>query len=159
MSAPAPADWQLPPGVTRSLWDYLHDPAIARDYDASLAGSALLEADLTFVEKHCPRPGRLLDLGCGTGRLLLRFAPRGYTVCGVDLSAEMLKVAAQKAAAAGVSVDLLQANLAELDCLAGGTFDAAACLFSTLGMVAGRPTRRRVVDHVFRLLRPGGVFV
>ena len=50
-------------------------------------------------------------------------------------------------------------NLAELGCLAGGGFDHAACLFSTLGMVVGADVRRRVVGHAFRLLRPGGRFI
>src|SRR5262249_57777176 len=92
-----PADWQLPPGVSRALWDYARDPAVARAYDASLAGSSLCHADLPFVGRHCPAPGRLLDLGCGTGRLLVPFARRGYRVLGVDLSAQMLAVARAKA--------------------------------------------------------------
>jgi SAM-dependent methyltransferase len=111
------------------------------------------------VEEYCPRPGRLLDLGCGTGRLLVPFARRGYRLLGVDLSAEMLAVARQKAEAAGVAGHLLRANLAELDCLCEGCFDYAACLFSTLGMVVGLAARRRVVGHAFRVLRPGGRFV
>jgi 2-polyprenyl-3-methyl-5-hydroxy-6-metoxy-1,4-benzoquinol methylase len=155
----SPADWQLPPGVSRGLWDYLHDPAVAQGYDASLAGSALVHVDQAFVERYFPTPGKLIDLGCGTGRLLLPFARRGYTVLGVDLSEEMLRVAEAKASAAGVSVQLLRANLTELDDLLGGSFDYAACLFSTLGMVSGVEQRRRVVAHAYRLLRPGGRFV
>jgi ubiquinone/menaquinone biosynthesis C-methylase UbiE len=152
-------DWQLPPGVTRGLWDYLHDPEIARTYDQSLAGSSLFAADQRFAEQYFDRPGRLIDLGCGTGRLLLSFARRGYWVLGVDLSAEMLKQAGAKADAAGVTVERLQANLVELDGLKDETFDYAACLFSTLGMVAGAAQRERVLRHVYRLLRPGGRFV
>jgi len=38
----------------------------------------------------------VLDLGCGTGRLLLAYARRGYWTLGVDLSAAMLAVAAEK---------------------------------------------------------------
>ena len=124
-----------------------------------LAGTSLLEIDLRFAERHFPRPGRLIDLGCGTGRLLLPFAERGFQVLGVDLSAEMLRIVGEKAAVAGVTVDRLQANIVELDCLADGSFDHAACLFSTLGMVSGAEARRRVVRHVHRLLRPGGTFV
>jgi SAM-dependent methyltransferase len=154
-----PADWQLPPGVTRGLWDFLHDPAVARTYDAGLADNRLVTVDQAFAEAHFDRPGRLLDLGCGTGRLLLPFARRGFWVLGVDLSEEMLAVARDKAAAAGVPVQLLKANLVELDALRDGAFDYAACLFSTLGMVIGAAERRRVVGHVFRLLRPGGRFV
>jgi ubiquinone/menaquinone biosynthesis C-methylase UbiE len=156
---PSPADWRLPPGVNRGLWDYLHDPQIARGYDASLEHSSLFRADLQFCRRHFAQPGRLIDLGCGTGRLAVAFAQRGDDVLAVDLSEEMLRVTGEKAAAAGVGVRRLKANLVELDVLADGRFDYAACLFSTLGMVAGAAERRRVIGHAHRLLRPGGRFV
>src|SRR5437870_3545018 len=112
-----PANWQLPPGVSRGLWDYLHDPGIARTYDANLANSPLLRVDQRFAERHFPKPGRLLDLGCGTGRLLLPFAKNGFWTLGVDLSEEMLRIAGEKAGAAEVPVHRLKANLVELGCL------------------------------------------
>ena len=62
----SPPDWQLPDGVNRACWDYLHNAALARGYDEALPGSALFRADEAFVVDHCP-PGRLVDLGCGTG--------------------------------------------------------------------------------------------
>jgi SAM-dependent methyltransferase len=155
----SPADWQLPPGVTRGLWSYLHDEDLAHCYDTELAECALLNVDRLFAEQHFDRSGRLIDLGCGTGRLLLPFARRGYWVLGVDLSEEMLKVASAKALAASAPVHLLRANLVELEGIGSETFDYAACLFSTLGMIAGVEARRRVVAHAFRLLRPGGKFI
>src|SRR5947209_586366 len=156
---PAPPHWQLLSGVSRGLWQYLHDDAVARRYDASLDGSALVTVDCHFVQQHCPAPGRLIDLGCGTGRLLLTLAGRGYRVVGVDLSAPMLRVAGEKAAAAGVRIERVRANLADLTCFDDAVFDYAACLFSTLGMVVGADARQSVVRHAARLLRPGGVFV
>jgi SAM-dependent methyltransferase len=155
----SPADWQLPPGVSRGLWDYLHDGELARNYDANLAGTPLLALDTKFAAEHFPIPGRLIDLGCGTGRLLLPFARRGFWVLGVDLSAEMLRVAGARAAAEGVTIHRLQANIVELDGLRDEAFDYAACLFSTLGMVMGAAERRRVIDNAYRLLRPGGRLV
>lgn len=149
----------MPAGVNRGLWDYLHNPDLARGYDIGLADCPLIRQDQCFVARHCPTGGRLLDLGCGTGRLLLDFARRGHSVVGVDLSPEMLTVAAEKAATAGIAIDLLLANLADLTCLADNSFDCAACLFSTLGMVLGEANRRRVVTYVHRLLRPGGRFI
>ena len=132
-----PPDWRMPAGVNRGLWDYLHDSDLARNYDQSLAGSSLFEADEAFVAEHCPAGGRLVDLGCGTGRLLLSFARRGHRVVGVDLSAAMLTVAADKAKGAGLAVDLVRANLVDLRCLAERSFESAVCLFSTLGMIRG----------------------
>ncbi|HMF14560.1 MAG TPA: methyltransferase domain-containing protein [Gemmataceae bacterium] len=157
--ARSPADWQLPPGVSREAWDYIHSPEVAQKYDARLAGSSLLSADLEVARKHFAVPGRLIDLGCGTGRLLLDFAGRGFDVTGVDLSEEMLRVAASKIAQAGLRVQLLKANLVELNALADEAFDYAACLFSTLGMIDGCEQRRQTIAHVYRLLRPGGKFL
>jgi SAM-dependent methyltransferase len=156
---PSPPDWNLPQGVSRELWDYAHDADVARRYDEVLAGTSLLAADLRFADRHFNKPGRLVDLGCGTARLLLPFAKRGFWAVGVDLSAEMLRIVGEKAAAAGLTVHRLQANLVQLDGLADATFDCAACLFSTLGMIHGDRARQQVVDHAYRLLRPGGVFV
>jgi SAM-dependent methyltransferase len=156
---PAPADWQLPPGVDRGLWDYLHDRALAQGYDAALADSPLFHFDQQFAEEHFDRPGRLIDLGCGTGRLLIPLARRGYWVLGVDLSEAMLEIVEGKARAAAVAVHRIKANLVELDAVCDRSFDYASCLFSTLGMIAGTEARQRVVAHVHRLLRPGGRFV
>jgi ubiquinone/menaquinone biosynthesis C-methylase UbiE len=154
-----PADWQLPPGVTRALWQSLHDPDVARSYDARLAGTPLVAIDQQFVLTHCRPPGALLDLGCGTGRLSLTLAAHGYRPVGVDLSPEMLRVFGEKARAAAINIPRLCANLVELRCIDDATFDHAACLFGTLGLVSGDEARRKVVGHAFRVLRPGGTFV
>jgi SAM-dependent methyltransferase len=152
-----PADWQLPPGVSREVWDYLHDSTVARRYDESLVGTPLLDLDLQFVKRHCPTPGRVIDLGCGTGRVAIALARLGHAVTAVDLSADMLRVAGEKAA--GVRLDRVQANIVELDGFRDATFDAAICLFATLGMVAGAEARRRAVGHAYRLLKPGGLLI
>jgi SAM-dependent methyltransferase len=152
-------DWQLPPGTDRGLWDYVSSNRVAREYDAALAGTPLLGTDLRFCERHFPSPGRLIDLGCGTGRLLVHFARRGYFGLGVDLSDAMLDVVREKVEPERLAIDLLRANLVELDQVSTSGFDYAACLFSTLGMIRGAENRRRFLGHVRRILKPGGVFV
>jgi SAM-dependent methyltransferase len=145
--------------VSRGLWDYLHDAAIARDYDDKILSTPLAVADVRFAEEQFPRPGRLIDLGCGTGRLLIPFARHGFWVLGVDLSEPMLRVAGERAKAENVDIRLLKANLVELESIADQSFDYAACLFSTLGMIVGSAARQRFLRQVFRILRPGGKFV
>jgi ubiquinone/menaquinone biosynthesis C-methylase UbiE len=152
-------DWRLPPGVSRGLWEYLHDPSVARNYDQSLAASSLFAVDQRFTEQYFDRPGRLIDLGCGTGRLLALFARRGCWVLGIDLSEEMLKQVGEREAREEVVIHRLKANLVQLDGLRDEAFDYAACLFSTLGMIHAAEQRQRVLEHAYRLLRPGGRFV
>ncbi|HWY85447.1 MAG TPA: methyltransferase domain-containing protein [Gemmataceae bacterium] len=152
-------DWQLPPGVSRALWDHLHDPASARLYDRQLADTPLLALDIQYVRHWCRPPGSIIDLGCGTGRLAIVLAGKGYRPVAVDLSPEMLRVLGDKAASLGLDIPRVQANLVELDAIADQSFDHAACLFSTLGLIEGSAHRRRFLQHVYRLLRPGGVFV
>src|SRR4051794_21133260 len=98
------ADWQLPPGVNRALWDCLHDPEAARHYDERLLGTPLLALDQAFVLEQCRPPGRVLDMGAGTGRLSLTLAQHGYQPVAVDLSPEMLKVLGRRARELGIDV-------------------------------------------------------
>lgn len=150
-------DWQLPPGVDRGLWDYLHAADMVEGYDEQMRASPLAAADVGFCERTFPTPGRLVDLGCGTGRLCRHFAAKGYDCVGVDLSDEMLAKARE--AARGFPVEFVRANLVDLSELPAEPFDYAACLFSTLGMVRGVDNRAKVVANAFRLLKPGGRFV
>lgn len=159
MVSPSRPDWNLPPGVSRGLHDYFRSPDIAQSYDANLEGTPLLRLDLDFFRKHCPAPERLLDLGCGTGRLAIPLALQGASVVAVDLSVPMLQVLRSRAREAGARVDCVAANIVDLAFLPDSSFDSIACLFGTLGLVQGRENRRRVLAHVARLLRPGGKFV
>ncbi len=149
-------DWRLPPGVSRSLWEFAHDRQIARDEERHLADAPLLEFDRQTVARWFATPGKLIDLGCGTGRSLVDFSERGFECVGVDLSVESLAVASERTRAAGCTVVLLQANLCALKCLPEGQFDYALLLFGTLGMVSGHEHRRQVLTHARRLLKSGG---
>lgn len=158
-------DWQLPPGVDRGLWDYLYSGEMVRWYDDQMAASPLARADVEFCERAFPAVGRLLDMGCGTGRLCLHFAAGGYDCVGVDLSEEMLVRAGENLQALPVqragsgAARFIRGNLVDLSELADDSFDYAACLFSTLGMIRGAENRAKVVANAFRLLKPGGRFV
>jgi ubiquinone/menaquinone biosynthesis C-methylase UbiE len=154
MSVP---DWRLPRGVSRSVWEFAHDRSIARDEDRHLAEAPLLEFDRETVTGWFATPGKLIDLGCGTGRSLAEFSGRGFECVGVDLSRESLAVAAERTANAAPPVVLVQTNLCDLDCFNDARFDYALLLFGTLGMVSSHEHRRQVLEHVQRILKPGGL--
>jgi SAM-dependent methyltransferase len=151
-----PPDWRLPRGVNAALWRYAHTPRLADEEDAYFRGHPLFETDRRLLDERFETPGRLVDLGCGTGRHALRFAARGFGVTAVELSPEMLRAVAAKAIAAGVAVLPVRANLCELGCFGDATFDYALSMFSTLGMIRGAGARRQALAETFRVLRPGG---
>lgn len=151
--------WQLPRGVTRSLWEYTHAEHIATEYDEYFADNQLFDFDEQVIARHFRLPGLVADLGCGTGRALVPLARRGFRTLGIDLSDHMLRMVAEKANRENLRIHRIRANLVDLNFLRDSSFDYALCLFSTLGMIRGRENRKCVLDHVFRILKPGGLFV
>lgn len=150
-------DWQLPPGVDRGLHDYMRSGDMVAGYDAMMAASPLAAFDVRFCARWFDKPGRLIDLGCGTGRLAKAFVPRGFGYVGVDLSDEMLKAAI--ADSMWGDILFIKENLVELTDNVSGPFEYAACLFSTLGMVRGHDHRLKVLRNAAAVLRPGGRLV
>ena len=73
--------------------------ALAARYDA-LTADVDHAAWADYLEKHFARCGQpvhtVLDLACGTGTMTCLLAERGYETIGVDRSADMLAVAAEK---------------------------------------------------------------
>ncbi len=144
--------------IQPSTWRYINSSRVARDYDRFFATNQLFEFDHKLLNRWFDRPGRLLDLGCGSGRHVVQFVRQGFPVVGVDLSAEMLKVAADKLARLNLSAQLVRVHLLDVHRqLPRASFDYAICMFSTLGLVAGRRNRYRLLARIRQLLKPGGL--
>jgi SAM-dependent methyltransferase len=158
-----PPDWQLPPGVTPGLWEYLHDPILAQQYLGKVSDSPFAQADQRFVQKHLPIPCTVIDLGCGPGRSLLPLYQRGFHYTGVDLSEHMLEEARKFLLPVSVNSpplpNLFQANLGAPLPFDKHTFDAALCLFGTLGMLHPENIRQNFLAEVKRILKPTGKFL
>lgn len=143
-------------------------------YDARFAALAAAGADVhgeaSFVAALVPPPARILDAGCGTGRVAIRLAELGYDCVGIDVDEGMLAQARRGAP----HLTWLLADLVDLADLADGAegadgagavqvagtqgFDLVVAAGNVIPLVAPG-TEEAVVAGLARLLAPAGSLV
>ncbi|PWU50339.1 SAM-dependent methyltransferase [Micromonospora sp. S4605] len=145
-----PTRWATDTGPEHSQWYIDRFRRLAAE-GADLAGEA------RFMDTVVAPGSRILDAGCGTGRVGAALAARGHTVVGVD--ADPALVEAARADHPGPR--WLVADLAELDLAAAGEpepFDAAVVAGNVMAFVAPG-TEPAVLARIAAHLRPDGVMV
>lgn len=126
------------------------------DYDALAIGhNAGGEAD--FYASFVPSGGSVLELACGTGRLTVPLAGRGFTVAGLDNSQAMLDAAQAKADAHGVCPIFLFGDMR--DFALGTRFDLIFLPNNSLGHLHTLAEIQSCFASVRRHLSPSGRFV
>ena len=120
---------------------------------------AELAEDVAWVVAHAQQVGGpVLELGCGSGRLLWPLAESGFTVVGVDSSAEMLAIAQRKwqtaEAAVQSRITLVQGDMTQL-ALPQRDFGLAIIPYNTL-MHLAPPQLGRALAAIATHLRPHG---
>jgi 2-polyprenyl-3-methyl-5-hydroxy-6-metoxy-1,4-benzoquinol methylase len=118
---------------------------------ADLAGEARM------VDAMLPRASRVLDAGCGQGRVGAELAARGHRVTGVDADAGLIETArADHPGSRWVVADLAELDLCTADDSA--PFDAAVMAGNVMLFLAAA-TEEQVLRRVAAHLRPDGFAV
>lgn len=146
---------------TLTRWVTDHDADHSRWYIERFRHMAAEGADLAgearLVDAMLPRRSRVLDAGCGPGRVGAELAARGHHVVGVDVDPDLISAAE----ADHPGPQWLVADLAELDLDALGgpePFDAAVIAGNVMAFVAPG-TEAAVLARVTQHVRPDGFIV
>lgn len=126
----------------------------ARDVDAAIAHGRYARGDAfgALAARRLPRGARILDFGCGPGRLSMLLARAGFRVHGVDPSEGMIEQA-RALARDGVEVEF--ERIADHDALATDAYDAVVC--SSVIEYVAEP--RALLRALHRSLRPSGILL
>jgi SAM-dependent methyltransferase len=111
-----------------------------------------VHGEATFVTGLADPPARVLDAGCGTGRVAIRLAELGYVVMGVDLDASMLLQAREEAP----DLDWRVGDLAELE--TGEVFDVVLVAGNTVPLLEPG-TLGSAATHLAAQLGVGGLLI
>jgi ubiquinone/menaquinone biosynthesis C-methylase UbiE len=131
------------------------DEGFASRYDE---WSASMTEDVPFyVELARETEGPLVELAVGNGRVAIPVSQAtGRPVLGIDTSPAMLGQARERAAKAGVELELREGDMRELS-----LEEPAALIYCPFRALLHLPTwadRRRTFEHVAAALQPGGRF-
>jgi len=107
-----------------------------------------------FIKNN--KPGRAIDIGCGTGTNVIALAQAGWKVAGVDFAPRAIKIARQKLKRSRMPATVLVADATNLSGIAG-PFDLALDLGCFHGI--SREGRAKYLDQLQRILGPNGFWL
>lgn len=134
--------------------------ALAESYDR-LTNDVDYKATVSFymeiLKREGVHPRTVVDLACGTGSVTEILAQMGYPVVGVDMSEEMLTVAAMKTG------DLEPRPLFTCQYLQKlrlpKAVDMAVCALDSLDYILNPDHCKEAIRRVYKALNPGGIFI
>lgn len=144
-----------------SRWSQASDTARGSSYAArfdQLAASGHdVHGEASFCARLVPVGSRILDAGCGTGRVALRLAELGYDCTGVDLDQDMLRVARER----GPDLPWIAADLAspDLTTILGATSYHLVVAAGNVIPFLAEGTEASAVTNLAALVRPAGLLV
>ena len=134
--------------------------SLAESYDSltmDVDYDAVVEFYMTLLRRENVFPRTAVDLACGTGSVAIRLAQKGMAVTGVDLSEDMLCVAAQKASALPNPPTFVCQPLQGLSM--PRAVDLAVCALDSLDYILDPADCQQAISRIYHALNPGGVFI
>lgn len=129
-------------------------------YDLAFQDDTKPEADFLVAafQKYAQRPvQRVLEPGCGGGRLIVELARRGLSMVGFDTSEMSLAYLRKQLAKRKLTAEVYRDDMTNFR--VAQPVDAAICTFNTFRHLTTAEAARTHLQSVARALAPGGIYV
>jgi len=143
--------WEAHPLCAEAVPFPLGTPEYFDYYDRLREANESVEFSASLHEYSAFAGKRVLDVGCGNGYVLSRYARAGAETTGIDLTAAAVELCRKRFAFMGLPGEFRQANAEALP-FPDDTFDCV----TSMGVLHHTPDTRAAVAEVFRVLKPGG---
>jgi len=131
---------------------------IAKEFSATRQQS-WVEIDLA-IKKHVKNSDKILDLGCGNGRLLLSLQKidlKNIDYLGLDNSNKFIKNN-QELKKNNINIKFIQQDILNLQNLNNNTFDIIF-MIASFNHIPSKELRQKVLNEIYRILKPNGKLI
>lgn len=118
-------------------------------------GGELFDREKRAIKRYfTDRGAKVLDVGCGAGRVSCALDSRGFDVTGIDISGDLIRAAQSYFA----GIDFLASDAATLP-FSDDSFEYVVFAYNGIDYLLPERRRREALQEIRRVIRPSGVFV
>ena len=138
--------------------NYFDNPLVVADYASAAENVGLWNSERIVFEKYIPKSSKIIEFGCGAGRISLGLSALGYgNITATDFAPKMVETAAEIFARHNADIETFVCDATDTR-LKDTSFDAAIFGFNGLMQIPKSAQRRRAIGEICRILKPGGIF-
>jgi SAM-dependent methyltransferase len=138
---------------------WFEDPKAVLHYARATLSVGLWRSEQIIFEAVFERGDRILDVGCGAGRIAVGLRDLGFTrVEGVDYALAMVETARDVARDRRLEIEFTHCDATTL-CFPAESFDGLVFGFNGLMQIPGRSNRRKALAELYRVARAGARLV
>ena len=130
----------------------------AKTYDKARSqtfmGKMIDRLQVEFIYNNIPKKSniKVLEAGCGTGRILIPLAKKGINCYGIDPSSNMLAILEKKKN--DLNIELKKGDIEKIP-YPGNTFD----IVFTMHVLMHMTSHKKAIKEMYRVLKPGGKLI
>lgn len=139
--------------------NYFSKDGVVCDYARAVLQVGLWESEKIVFEKYFAKDCKLLELGCGAGRIAHGLFARGFSkLTSSDFSPKMIEFAKEIASDCNDEIDYQVQDATSLT-FQNEIFEGAIFGFNGLMQIPTRKNRRLAMSEIYRVLKPNSYFI